>query len=205
MNASLKCFALVLAIASACLPQEDDPMALPLTRNTTYVGGVSQVKSADLNDIQDKIILQHTKATAQRTVTIGFGDPIGDFGSPVVPWSFANGRAFNNITSGVAIVFAKDSLPLQTGDLVTIRICLEQESTTAGGHVVLAHRDNVGGAEVVVADVPIAAVLGPQTLTLATAHTVVDAGYYVYGSFDIATTGHRWLTNIKIAFADPSG
>ncbi len=31
-------------------------MALPLTRNTSYVAGVSQVKSADLNDIQDKII-----------------------------------------------------------------------------------------------------------------------------------------------------
>ena len=31
-------------------------MALPDSRNTTYVLGVSEVKSADLNDMQDKII-----------------------------------------------------------------------------------------------------------------------------------------------------
>jgi hypothetical protein len=31
-------------------------MPLPDSRNTTYAAGVSQVKSADLNDLQDKII-----------------------------------------------------------------------------------------------------------------------------------------------------
>ncbi len=31
-------------------------MALPTSRNTTYAAGVSQVKSADLNDLQDQII-----------------------------------------------------------------------------------------------------------------------------------------------------
>lgn len=31
-------------------------MSLPTSRNTTYVAGVSQVKAADLNDVQDTII-----------------------------------------------------------------------------------------------------------------------------------------------------
>ncbi len=31
-------------------------MSLPISRNTTYVAGVSEVKSADLNDLQDKTL-----------------------------------------------------------------------------------------------------------------------------------------------------
>ena len=45
-------------------------MALPTSRNTNYVAGVSQVKSADLNDLQDKIIDLHSGKHASKTHTV---------------------------------------------------------------------------------------------------------------------------------------
>ncbi len=45
-------------------------MALPLSRNTTYSPG-SQVKSADLNDIQDQII---AGSHGERRIALGAGD-----------------------------------------------------------------------------------------------------------------------------------
>ena len=45
-------------------------MALPTSRNTTYAGS-SQVKSADLNDIQDQIIADHTDLVAAESRLYG--------------------------------------------------------------------------------------------------------------------------------------
>lgn len=55
-------------------------MALPISRNTTYVAGVSQVKSADLNDLQDKVIElyadgPHATRTRKVSWSAGAEDP----------------------------------------------------------------------------------------------------------------------------------
>src|ERR1700755_2304482 len=44
-------------------------MALPSSRNTTYAPG-SQVKSDDLNDVQDQIIALNNKRIAQQKITV---------------------------------------------------------------------------------------------------------------------------------------
>ena len=46
-------------------------MALPTSRNTTYIAGVSEVKSADLNDIQDKIVDLNNRFTSEETCILG--------------------------------------------------------------------------------------------------------------------------------------
>lgn len=45
-------------------------MALPVSRNTTYAPG-SQIKSADLNDVQDKIIDLNGRFDAEETSILG--------------------------------------------------------------------------------------------------------------------------------------
>ena len=45
-------------------------MTLPASRNTTYVAGVSEVKSADLNDLQDEIIDAYGRCGGEREIWI---------------------------------------------------------------------------------------------------------------------------------------
>lgn len=52
-------------------------MALPTSRNTTYAAG-SQVKSADLNDLQDKVIDEYTYRKALRTRKVHWSAGIQD-------------------------------------------------------------------------------------------------------------------------------
>lgn len=177
-------------------------MALPASRNTTYAPG-SQVKSADLNAIQDCIIAGHAG-----TRRVGMSDVQPILGTDTT-WKHTFGQAFGSATS-FAISFHK-SFDLTVGDVVTIQINLLQDNAISGGSIKLAHRDVAGadGDETLVSTTTIATSSSPQTITLVSGHTVVDADYYIYGNFGGASAGdithHYILTNLKILEANPNG
>lgn len=65
-------------------------MALPTSRNTTYAAG-SQVKSADLNDVQDKIVDIHVDGV--------HGDRYKSVGG-WIPYNWSTATAGRNLTTG---------------------------------------------------------------------------------------------------------
>lgn len=71
-------------------------MALPLTRNTTY-GAASPIRSYDLNDLQDQIIILNTALLAA-TATLAANGAHGDRVRNISPYSII-------AANGVAIVY----------------------------------------------------------------------------------------------------
>jgi hypothetical protein len=79
-------------------------MSLPLTRNTTYSAG-SQVKSADLNDLQDMIIgKKHGSISRVYPASLGIGDGTagltydnGYIGGGIGHWTNVNAPATHGI------------------------------------------------------------------------------------------------------------
>lgn len=59
-------------------------MSLPVSRNTTYAAS-SQVKSADLNDVQDQICTLHSRLNDPRTLVIPYAAGMDGFGSGLDP------------------------------------------------------------------------------------------------------------------------
>lgn len=82
-------------------------MALPTSRNTTYAA-LSQVKSVDLNAIQDAIV-EHKRPSVPRSMS-----PYGGMVTAGT-WTFSA----NHITSGGAGAEFRASLFLEAGDRIT--------------------------------------------------------------------------------------
>lgn len=72
-------------------------MALPLTRNTTYAPG-SEVKSADLNAIQDEIIAIH-EDTRELPISVHGGQSIDDVTGTPVPMLPGNSSLVSSTTT----------------------------------------------------------------------------------------------------------
>lgn len=121
---------------------------LPDSRNTTYVGGVSQVKSADLNDIQDKIVDLSTLVRGTRLVPFGTAAM-----APADPtmWEmdFASGLLCRkrSAASGGTDAYLFADLPLVVGDrLVSFVVYVyEFNSLTANRTYAAWTRDDMAG------------------------------------------------------------
>lgn len=78
-------------------------MALPTSRNTTYVAGVSQVKSADLNDLQDQIIALNSGKRSVRARDIVIPTTVSRTVSGTTPAISGNDIGVN-FAAGVGVI-----------------------------------------------------------------------------------------------------
>jgi hypothetical protein len=100
-------------------------MALPTSRNTTYVAGVSEVKAADLNDLQDKIIDLYSGKHGDRTLVLPGALAQGTlFQATGAQWDFSSilsggtgtdAKWFNPSSTSAGLVFG---IPLRLGDRI---------------------------------------------------------------------------------------
>lgn len=204
-----------LGAAAACLAadeQETDPMALPTTRNTTYAVG-SQVKHDDLNDLQDKIVDQHTKAIAaqKRVVSLIHVDPIN--ASPETQWVSTGGRAVGIESTGTSPPnFTKGDLPIWEGETVDVSIVVGNDdamAVTASLKYRLDAPGTIGSAPVTVATVTSSIAAGMHAITIVTGHAVPTAagfvpGYYVEVVWGAISTNHVYAHNISIIASNPN-
>lgn len=90
-------------------------MALPTSRNTTYAAD-SVIRSADLNDIQDKIIdLDAFRHSASRVLNIPSSMAQRRVATEVEEWEQQTGYCTNTILDGYLYV----PIPLHVGDRIT--------------------------------------------------------------------------------------
>lgn len=168
-------------------------MALPTTRNTTYAPG-SQVKSADLNDLQDQIIANNTRLAggAGAAVSLALAMTAPDYhvgtaqplflsavngsagGALAAEWSSSAGY----MTGSTPAADWTMSIPVTFGETMTLTAYLELLTAVAGGLVNLTRVDPTTGTPTNVASIAIANATGVQAITVVTSHVVVTGAIY---------------------------
>ena len=141
-------------------------MALPLTRNRTYVGSDPLV-SADMNDIQDQIIAQQAGARASRTRYLV---PFGVFSNATLSRHYASSSA-----SGSIIV----PLELQNGERI-IGLGFDRYGNAAANMYMRIYKAPMATA-VLVEELEVvapAASWAPSNQTLGTPHVVLLGSMY---------------------------
>lgn len=160
-------------------------MALPLSRNTTY-SGATQIKSADLNDLQDQIIRHERGAhvARRRFRHASEGRQVSGAGG-----SFdSNGRWQNGATSDLFMI----PFEIEEGDRVT---GFEFKADPAASGVVTAQlRRQRWDADTINTVAPTGSTSGDLFQTVAVTGlnevaTAVNGIFYLYFSFTLST-GH---------------
>lgn len=149
-------------------------MALPLTRNTTYAVG-TEVKSADLNDIQDQIIDLHTYRVEDKV------DHVLAVEGPLVNGNFTFAPSIWTATAAHNHMIP---LPLRPGDVLQSIDVLIDRAAAVSMNLVVFNAPNTGGDTLIGgtwSDVSVNPTVGsPQIYTLnGTDYTVLDEKLYL--------------------------
>lgn len=159
-------------------------MAWPATRLTTYAPG-SQVKSADLNAIQDTVIAHETATVSHEArldlldvaQTRTFPAAAGQESAAGANWTHLGAYAEATVATPNALYVP---LVLNSGETLTLKALVQHANATAGAIRVQLYRVALDGSETNVATVDSAAVTTVQDLTVVTGHAVVaDNAYYL--------------------------
>lgn len=203
-------FAIVLAatVAIACpYSQEIDPMALPTSRNTTYAVNV-EVKSADLNDLQDKIIDNNTRLSggAGAAVSLALAPTAPDYHVtaphplliPATSGGVGDGTFAGNWTTTAGVATGGNpafdwviGIPTTYGETIDILAQSKLDTGAAGGLYNLSYVDPLTGTIVPVASVAMPSSSAPQSVTIVVGHVVVLGAYYsLQFAFPLGVTKH---------------
>ena len=130
-------------------------MALPTSRNTTYIATTSEVKAADLNDIQDKIIDENTRAIRPKNHT-----PADGFVEAGVTAASVDGfeGSVGSVTGGSSFYYVP--LDLREGDILASVDVFCVEAGTAGEEVTLQLFEDVNGTSQQIGDTIVSGVTG---------------------------------------------
>ena len=147
---------------------------LPTSRNTTYVAGVSEVKSADLNDIQDKIIDAETDRLRERSITYPASLAVG------VNTSFDSNSWETTVTTATSKAMIPISIP--AGSLISsieFYVYSDNANATICG---LAYADSADGTRTTITtENDTTTGIHTITITFGTPHEVIAGrSYSVY-------------------------
>lgn len=166
-------------------------MSLPVSRNTTYAPD-SEVLSADLNDLQDKMIAEHARLgggagygalalpAAPTAPDYHFSTPLPEMihpscGTPDDPALWTVGTF---ALGGATAISYTIGLRVAGGETIDVVAYLSQAAAVAGGTVSLSRVNPTSGTVTIVATVPIATATGNQTIPVIAAHAVVSGDVY---------------------------
>lgn len=115
-------------------------MALPLSRNKTYAPN-DQVRSVDLNEIQDWIIFEHARLNLAQVLPIG-----GAMGIPAVPanWASEVGGNWESTVGTPGKLYLH--IPLPNGRRITaVSLWVKHTTATAGLITAVLNQHTVNG------------------------------------------------------------
>lgn len=165
-------------------------MALPTSRNTTYAAG-SQVKSADLDDIQDQIIALEAHRHDDRVLVIG---------PPQA--AFAAGASDEYIASGGAAETFKLEIPLLVGDQIKSIDCYVKGGGGTTHTARLWEETNTAGTRTDKGSVTITNDTNFQTRTINPTDYTLATGKRSYVSFEAGAAGLR-VYSIQVTYNRP--
>lgn len=166
-------------------------MALPSSVNTVYAPG-SQVKSADLNDLQNQIVVAQT-AVRRRSFSAmsGLADVPSD-------WTIGTGTRRSTVAAPSAFYIP---VVLGFGEFIrTFTVHWQHSVATAGAMTAALTRSSSGGTATL-ATISSAASTSPQTQTSSAIDLNVldDTHYYVvFGFAGGAMTRDIWFAKISV-------
>lgn len=166
-------------------------MALPDSRNTTYAAG-SEVKSADLNDIQDQIIALDN---VQEKVIIAPGHFINE------PGDLADIQQTQiKLGDGIGATRVSAPIPVRVGNV--IKSALAYVQANGGADAVTVNIDRVPRAGVVITNVATANSAAAGEIALAAInHTVLEDNAYTVSIDNNPTGGDTVITYVEILIA----
>lgn len=168
-------------------------MALPTSRNTTYVA-LAQVKHVDLNDLQDKIIDNNTRlnggAGAAVVLAVAPSAPFyhtttqeADY-IPATSGNAGHGGQTGDFDCSTGVVVGGSSIfdwvvpiHVRIGETMSIHGEFQMTSAVAGGFLNLLFVDRITGVASIVSSGAIASSTAVQSVSVVTSHVVLF-GYY---------------------------
>lgn len=175
---------------------------LPTSRNTSYAAG-SQLLSADMNDLQDKVIDLYGGAHAARELVLGVASGQPDLTAP--PTRNVNG--WESLSSGISTVWFPIVLPV--GSIITQidTWILEANAEQAAVYMTEHNVATGGGGTLESANSGTSAAMAAVTFNSGFVPYTMVAGTELYLQVDLPTTttpAELVVRGVKVAYYRPA-